>query len=1187
MRRTGGFLVALAAAFLCATLYPTQPAFSQAVYGSIVGTVTDASGAAVPNATVTVTNIAQGVSFTTTTNESGNYQQPHLIVGTYDVKVDAQGFQAFIQHNVQISVDAATQVNAVMQLGAVTQTVNVTAAVPLLKTERTDVSTQFTERQVEDLPIFNRNFTQFELLTPGTQRLGWQHAASENPQGSIQIMVNGQDFSGTSFQLDGTDNQDPILGIIVINPNLDGVTEAKITTQDYDAEFGEAVAGVVTAQTKSGSNTVHGSAFEYRRNDVTNARDPFAQSTPIAGTKNRFVPPILWNQFGGSLGGPIKKDKTFIFGDYQGTRRKLGGSVLTRVPTAAERTGDLSDFLGGANPAQIYNPFDANGNVIACPSASNCARAPFAGNKIPTAMLSSQALSLLQNIPLPNLPGVTDPSLNNYSASGNQTFNSDGFDVRADQYQTDKLHLFGRYSFQRYSRQGPGAYGLLAGGPAFNVDPTLGGFAGSSNVRNQSIAQGFDYTLGPTWLTDFRFGFMRYRVFVNPNGLGTSPATAAGIPDLNFDKTFTSGMPAFYIDGNGGFNFGYALGVNQCNCPLNEQEQQFQFVNNWTNIRGNHTFKFGADIRYAMNLRVPSDTHRSGELHFNPNFTEGPASPGVGLATFLLGNVTSFGRYVSTITDAAERQKRWFFYGQDTWRITPKLTINYGLRWEIYFPQTVNASGNGGWVQADTGEVWIAGTKGIASNGNVQNSYKDFAPRLGLAYQLNPKTVVRMGYGRSFDIGTFGSIFGHTVTQNLPVLANESINSPSSWQDVFSLAQGPGVFNPDTALQNNCFVAGSTTIPNPVTNPNGTNTQCLGSTGRPLLPDGVSPHIHPKWQRVLTVDAWNVTLQREIRPDLAAEVAYVANKGTHGFNGDGPNYNINVPNLAGFTTASLPASLAFPNGCAAPCSFARERFYNLFGWTQGLNYYGNDASNSYESLQANVTKRFSSGLSLQASYTYAHANRFAGDYYVYDPAAVYGPADFQRNQVFILSHSYNLPFGKGQKWGNSSSRALDYLIGGWQLNGVWTAESGLPFTPSYSECGSDEDVGVCKPDLVGKAIPSSQNQNHWFTGTGGSLSANGITVGPWQRPQAGTLGTVGNGSFRGPKFFDADLSMFKNFKITEKLTGQFRAESFNSLNHVNLNLPNGTVDSNSAGQITSLAAGASMRQWDFALRFDF
>ncbi len=1171
-----------------ALVYPAGRANGQAVYGSIIGTVTDQSGAAVPSAKVTITEVNKDVSFVTSTNESGNYEQTHLIVGRYRVRVEAPGFRPYVQENVDLSVDAATQVNASLQVGAVTQEVSVTAEVPLLKTERTDVATTFSERQVEELPIFQRNFTQFELLSPGTQRLGWQHAASEDPQGSIQIMVNGQHFSGTSFQLDGTDNRDPILGIIVINPTLDSVTEAKVTTQNYDAEFGQAMAGVVTAQTKSGTNVLRGSAFLYRRNDLTQARDPFSQSVPIdPKTPNKFIPDILWDQFGGSLGGPIRKNKTFIFGDYQGTRRKLGGSVLLRVPTAAERAGDLSDLQ-----VDIFNPRDAFGNEVPClPPAppqtpqQACPRQQFMGdsgttpNVIPSALLSTPASLAAQAIvnkfiPLPNIPGVTG-DVPNYSASGNQIFNDDAFNVRADGYQSEKMHLFGRYSFARFKRQGPGAFGLEAGGPAFNVDPSLGGFAGQSSVRNQSIASGFDYTLQPTWLTDFRFAFFRYRVFVDPNGLGTSPATDAQMPGLNLGDKFTSGMPAFFINGRGAFNFGYSLGVNQCNCPLDEEEQQWQFVNNWTNIRGNHTLKFGADIRYAQNLRVPSDTHRAGELSFNPERTEGPSSDpngaGLGLATFLLGDVSSFGRYVSKVFDAAERQKRWFFYGQDTWRYTPKLTLSYGLRWEIYFPETVNGKDKGGWVSLASGEDFIAGENGVGTNGNVKNTYTNLAPRLGIAYQIRPKTVIRMGYGRSFDIGTFGSIFGHAVTQALPVLAIQSTTPANNFDNVFTLDGGPQALDPSTLLQNNC---------NDVTDPTGASRvagkACLGANGLALYPDGVSAIVRPRKMRMPTVDAWNVTVQSQLTPTVALEVAYVANKGTHIYP-DGIQYDPNQPTEMGFAQGIS--------------SDLRKPFFAKYGWTQGFSYSGNDSSNNFESLQTKVEKRFSGGYSLLAHYTWARARNYPDNYFPINASVNYGSPDWQRTHVFVVSHIWDLPFGKNRKYLGSASRALDLLVGGWEINGVTTWESGLPFTPSYNECGQDIDNGPCRPDKVASASVSNPNQFQWFKTTGGvALDVPGTTnntVGPWRRPAIETFGNVGRNTFRGPKFFNGDISLLKNFQITEKVKGQFRAESFNFWNHVNLDNPDGCVDCGTGGQIFGIVAGAAMRTWQFGLRFDF
>jgi outer membrane receptor protein involved in Fe transport len=1155
MRSKGVLLACLCA---CLLAYPAQKAIGQAVFGSILGTVSDPSGAAVPGAKVSITNIGQGVSYATTTNTSGNYEQTHLIPGNYSVRIEATGFQSFIQQSVTVNVDAVAKVDATLTVGAVTQEITVTGAVPLLKTSRTDVATTFSTRSVEDLPLLNRNFTQFELLTPGTQRLGWQHASSENPQGSIQIMVNGQHFSGTSFQLDGTDNRDPILGIIVINPNLDAVTEAKVTSQNYDAEFGQATAGVVTAQTKSGTNEVHGSAFWFRRDNNFAARDPFSQSVPISGSNNRFLPDLLRNQIGGSLGGPIKKDKTFIFGDFQLTHITNGGSVLTRVPTAAERAGDLRGLgvdifdpgpTGNTDPA-LRTQFTSLGNP-GIPDGTP--------NVIPLARLSPQAQALMAFLPSPNLAATG--SAPNFSTGGSEIFNTEGFDIRGDQYQTDKTHIFGRYSFQRFKRQGPGAFGTIAGGPAFDGI----NFAGQSSVKNQSIAAGFDHTLNPTWLTDFRFGFYRYFVIVNPNGAESTPAIDANAPGLNLGTPETAGMPAFFINGTGGFNFGYSLGNNQCNCPLDQEEQQWQFVNNWTNSRGNHTIKFGADIRYAQNLRVPSDKHRAGELSFNDAGTEGPGGGGLGIASFLLGNVNFFERFISKTTNAGERQKRWFFYGQDTWRATNKLTLSYGLRWEIYFPQTVTGDGLGGFVQPATGEVWVAGSNGIGRNGNVQNTLKNFAPRVGLAYELTDKTVVRAGYGRSFDVGVFGSTFGHSVTQNVPVLASQQTQGPNgnNFETAFNLSAGPPSLDPAAALETNC---------NSITDPSGTQTQCLGATGRPFLPDGINSYVLPFKMRLPTVDAWNLTVQHQLTNATAIEIAYVGNKGTHVFAGDGPDYDFNQPTEIGFGTLS---------------GNQRKPFFSAYGWTQGFRYFGNDSNDSYHSIQTKVEKRFTNGYQFVAHYTLSRAYNHDSNYWPIDGSVNYGPTDWQRTHVFVLNNIVELPFGHGHRFGSSASKAVDYVIGGWQVNAITSWESGLPFTPGYRDCGADRDNGPCRPSVVGPTEVSNPSQSGWFVPAGGELASNGQTLGPWQRPGIGQFGNVRRNSFRGPGLFNTDLSLFKSFTITERVKGQFRAEFNNFWNKVNLGNPDSTVDNDTAGQIFGLTSGAVMRQVQFAIRFDF
>lgn len=400
MKRPGAIF--LRTALACCFIFPHH-LFAQAVYGSIVGVVTDASGAVIGNALVTIRDLDRNVVFTTATNKNGNYAQRHLIVGRYEVRVEALGFRTFIESNVNVSVDAELRLDVKLQVGDLKEIVQVTGEAPLLK-KRSDIAMTYDQKAVNELPILNRRFSTFSLLTPGVlmQSGAPNSTESENPMGSYRLEVNGHMYSGVAHLLDGTDNHDSVLAYQVINPTLESVTEAKITTSAFDAEFANAGAMVVSSQTKSGTNQLHGSAFEFLRNDHLQARDPFAQSGPIYGANGRTIPVTIWNQFGASLGGPIKKNKLFYFGDYQDTRRRTGGSKLVWVPTAAERGGDLNDL--GIN---IYDP-----SGLAAPAS----RAQFPGNVIPASLLSPQAQRLINLLPLPNKPAAPNRSLHDDEA---------------------------------------------------------------------------------------------------------------------------------------------------------------------------------------------------------------------------------------------------------------------------------------------------------------------------------------------------------------------------------------------------------------------------------------------------------------------------------------------------------------------------------------------------------------------------------------------------------------------------------------------------------------------------------------------------------------------------------------------------------------------------------------------------
>jgi outer membrane receptor protein involved in Fe transport len=1208
MKTRAFVLLGTLAVFVVLGIMGAPEASAQAVYGSIFGTITDPSGAAVAGAKVTVTSATKGTTFDATTNSDGNYSVTHLIPDLYNIRAEGSGFKAFESKNISVSADAGSRVDGQFQVGGSTETVEVTSEAPQLTTDRADVATTFNDKYVQDVPILNRNFTNLQLMAPGSQKMvGWSHAATENPQGSLQIFTQGQHFSGTAFELDGTDNQDPILGIIVVNPNLDAVTEAKVSLQNYDAEFGKAVSSVVTAQTKSGSNQLHGSGFLFRRSDAQQARDPFTQFAADKIT-HRFIPPSRWVQFGGTVGGAIIKDKLFFFGDYQGTRQTNGVSGTFTVPTARVKSScnpatnatsatpgfcDLSEYsapaAGITGGGVVFDPLTGNLNT-------GVGRTAFPGNLIPIKRISPAAGKILAAFPDPQSGGV----LNNLIGSGSGPFTQNSFDTRIDYAASSSINVFGRFSLDYFKLSGKGLLGAV-GGPGNG----LLGLAGSSITHNYSLASGFTKTLSSSLLTDFRFGYFKYNPQTQKPDVGT-PMSDFGIPNANTSDPKTAGLGAFLLgtdpisgqdctinNGKQGCvisSFGDGLGVARCNCPLTESEQQFQFVNNWTKLKGNHQIKFGGDIRYAMNLRIPSDNNRTGEYNFSPEATSNGGAGGLDLGSLLLGQVTSFARYVNNpnlpgANNAAERQKRWFFYGQDTWRVTPKLTLNYGLRWEIYFPETVNAKGNGGFANiidlGGTGAIRVAGFGKIGANGNVDNTYTAFAPRLGIAYQITPKTVVRLGYGRSYDIGVFGSNFGHTVTQNLPVLLKQSVDATA----FNPLAAGSKV--PVFLLDNGPIAATFPAVPDDGIIP-------FSSLGGQVS----GTHIRPTKQVLPLVDSWNATVQHQLTNTVSVEVAYVGSKGTHGFAGDGPNYDANPPSLVNFNAINPVTGVTFTQNQRRPLCGPEDALGNCTKIPFGLgNFYGNDASSSYKAFEAKIEKRFNNGLQFVSHYTFSHADGYDSNYYAISHPIAYGPVDFNRNHVFVFNTVYELPFGKGKKYMGNSSRAMDYAVGGWQLANTTNWSSGLPWTPSFAECGPEEDVGICRPNKgtgtlhtgAGSLDPVSHTITY-FTPVANIVTNPGV----FADPGAANLGNLGRNTYHGPGGFYSDLSAVKKFRVTERLSAQFRVDAFNVFNHPvyafsQNNGANGCIDCQGGnnGKITALESGTTMRQLQFAIRFDF
>jgi len=1085
--------------------------------------VTDASGAAVPHAKVTIRNLDQNASTTVETNDSGNYSHSELIPGRYELRIEKPGFRTFIQQNVTVTVGASARADAQLQLGEQTQQVTVTEAPPGLETNNAEVTSTLSSQQIEQLPVVNRNFTNLNLLAPGATLNTFQHAASENPQQSTLVNTNGQEFSGTNYLLDGMNNNDTVLGITMVNPPIDSVGQVTFITSNYDAEFTQAGGSVVLVETKSGTNAFHGSLFEYFQNNIFESRDPLTQGLHAPGTPtppHRGVPELRYNQFGGSIGGPVIRNKIFFFLDYQATLRRIGASQLIRIPTAAERTGNLSD-LG----IPIYNPFTGN--------PDGTGRSQFPGGVIPSNLLSGPATTILNSIALPNLTPA-NPAAPNFAVSSVEQYPTHNVDVRGDHYLTDKLRYFVRYSSLLANVNAPGAFGLF-GGPGFPA----WGFTGNSNAHNQNGAVGVNYDFGASLLTEARFGFSRYDVTVNPLDIGVALATQVGIPGLNIPgRPDTFGLPDLNVNGTGGStgSGGVAAGTGaftlgySCNCPLHERETLIDFVNIWTKVSGNHTIKWGATIELAWNLRLPSDQHRAGVYSFNPSVTSlGPSAiGGSGVASFLLGLPTQFTRFSQISTNQEDRQNRMFYFVQDTWRITPKLTLSIGLRWDTWFPDSSLNAGQGGRYDVVTNTVLIPGVGGISKSANSQTQWLNFGPRFAVAYALNDKTVIRTGYGRSYYQGTFGWTFNNLAADVYPSVITQDLPSSSPYQAVFPLTTAPPA-------------AVFPTIP---------------ANGLLPLPNGINPPYIPANQKFSSVNQWNFTIERQLPGTINLALAYVGNVARHlngGFNLNsaipGPGANINL----------------------------RRPLFARFGLTDPIFDKCDCTSSNYNALQIRAQKHFNNGYSLLASYTWSKALDF-GEFGTptdqFNARLDYGVADFNRGNVFTLAHTYVLPIGPGHRFLSDAHGVTRVLAAGWEFSGITTWDGGLPFSPFLSNNASLNSDMSLRPNQIGDPFAGTpHDRNQWFN------PAAYAVPGPF------LFGGAGRNSLRGPILFSADWALSKNFVLTERVNLRFSWEAYNSWNNTNLSLPNNNVDAGNAGQISSITL--PMRNMQFGLRLGF
>ena len=949
------------------------------------------------------------------TSQAGNYVILHLAPGTYTVTVEASGFRRLIHENIVVNVDTYTRLDVQLEVGEVVEEITVTgAAAPLLQTSKAEVSTVLGADRVSELPTIGRNMSRLVATVPGASPFWFQlQNHPENMVEDFRVNVNGQYWANNNRQIDGVDSNETIQGSAVVVPTIESIAEMKITTNNYDAEFGQVAGAVIETVTKGGTNDFHGSAFNYNRNSATFARNSFTE--PNEPSKHN------WNQFGAAAGGRVVRDKLFFFGNYQGTRQRLGGTGRGTVPVESFKRGDFSSVPG--NP--IFDPFTG--------SADGSGRTQFLNNTIPTGRIDPAAANLMALFPAPNLSGFDQ----NFTNSGSPAIDTDQYSVRMDYNHSDNTRVFGRYTIFESLLDVPALFGDRLGGPA------IGGFSPlTGTTRSQNVSFNYQRTLTPTLFTEARVGLSRFRATTLPRDGDLRTSDEVGIPGINKGDEQTNGLSRFTVAGPvGNFTFGGRV-------PFLEREQVLQFANNWTNISGSHTFKFGTDIRRGILKRSDSSNNGKGDFAFNQNASGSldVGASGLGTASFLLGTPQTYARGV-VASRANEQQTRMGFYASDQWRATRNLTLSFGVRWEYYAPISADMPGGITNLNLSTGEVEFNDVGSVNKYAGLEPTYTNFGPRFGIAYQLGAKTVIRTGYGRSYAIDMFGSNFGG-LSQRWPATIRQDLIADNLYQWPFILSDGPDPVPPGI----------------------------LPESGRIRLPDAIF-YITSGDTKQTYVESWNFTVQRQLAPSASLEVSYVGNLGRNLYWGNYPNQAIPGP------------------GDANP----RKQYFARYGWTQTILNRTHDSVSNYNALQMKLDKRFSNGYSLLWSFTWEKAmdRGQLGPQNRFDYRSSRGAFNSTRRAYTAISHVWALPF--------RPQGGIRHLVEGWSFTGITLLASGRPFTPLLGNRASYNSPGSqLRPDRIGSGEISNPTRNGWFDETAFAVpppftfgnSGRGILPGP-------------------------------------------------------------------------------------------
>ena len=1086
-------------------LVPIQSAYSQAARGSISGEVHDPSGSVIPNVQVKVVESRTNQESLGTTDKEGFYTILNLLPGSYNLTVEVSGFKRFIQEGIQLATGEKLRVDAGLTVGNISESVTVNSDAPLLRSESGSLGQVVSNRDIIELPLNGRNFLGLMGLAAGVA----------NPPGGTTPRINGGRPRTNEYLYDGISVLQPEPGQVAFYPIIDAIQEFKVEVNSPPAEFGRFNGGVINLTTKSGTNQLHGSLYEFLRNEALNARNLFAPATP----DNPKKPEFRRNQFGGVLGGPIYKDKTFFFVDYQGTRQLINRVRISTVPTLLQRQGIFTEPISGVVP-KIYDP-----STTTPKPGGGYTRTAFANNTIPLTSMDPVALDLLNRFPEPT-PGLTGTA-NNYRRSANEPDNLDQFDVRVDQHFSTRDHVFGRYSYAS-ERSSP-----VTPLPEGSGNLTSG-FIGDNSTLGQSVATGYVHSFSDTTANELRVGYTRRAVGQTGTMLDSPPSQAISLPGIPSNAAFSNMLPTFTINGI------QQLG-SPSNASLTSRTDVTEIVDSVSFLRGRHTIKAGLDYRWER-LDIIQPPQPTGVFNFSTLFTDLPGTSGTGnaLASFLLGQVNTFSIDLQKKVIRPRAQIQEYFI-QDDWKATRNLTVNAGLRYTLNFPST-EVNNQGAVFNLATQKLDYLGWYGFPRSGRELHK-GDFGPRLGLAYRVNDKTVVRSGYALVWI--EMAGITTPFINPQFPFIQTASNRTLNSITPAFVLSHGPSV-----------------------PPPNFTANAGLG-------------------QGVFTVDRhlgsgymqqWNLTIEREITNSLVVEISYAGNKITHlgipdtNINqltvdqlAQGSPLLVNVPNPY-FGIIPRQSSLGNPTISTAQLLKPYPEFTTVA-------YFRNNVGNShYDSLQAKLERRASKGVAFLISYTRSKllddaSSVFSNTIYT-GPIANYPVADSYNRKlerdvssgdmpnVFTGSVTYDLPFGPGHTLG--SAGFVGKLVGGWKVNSIVQIQSGLPLAVTQAtNYNAFAGFGIQRPNRVANPVLAHPTTAMWFN------------TAAFQTAPQFTIGSSSRNPVRGPGYQDMDLALIKDTKLRESVNMQFRAEFFNFTNTPPLGSPAVVLGNAGFGSITS------------------